>query len=171
MTCNDEPSKPKLTGLIDPSFNYISENWMPNYIKMSMNDIWQRAGIAREGYNYYFLPKPISPFKCSGRFIPASDFFQCWFGIYTISDNQNGVYALKSDGINELDIIRLAIVDQIAWLKNFAGFDTPHVSLDSTAEIITEEIVIDSHEGWKISGRLISTIDVGENNPTLSQIC
>ena len=151
-------------GLSDPSFGFISENWIPQYEKGPMNSIWQSEGINREGYNYYFLPKAVSPYVCSDRFNPTSNYFQSWFGMYTVSDNSDGIYAINNQELNQEDILKLAIADQIAWLKGFAGLDTPLVYLDSNVEIIKEKIVIDSQDGWRLSGRLISNIDVGNNN-------
>ena len=152
-------------GLSDPFFGFISENWIPQYQKGPMNSVWKSEGINREGYNYYFLPKAVSPYACSDRFIPTSNYFQSWFGMYTVSDNSDGTYALNNQEINQEDILKLAIADQLAWLRNFGGMDTPSVYLDNSVDIVKERIVIDSQDGWKLSGRIISNVDVGNNNP------
>ncbi|NOY06027.1 MAG: hypothetical protein GXO82_05275, partial [Chlorobi bacterium] len=118
---SNETAPPARVGLEDPVFNYISDDWIPQYYKMSMNSIWQAEGINRQGFNYYFLPKAVAPNACSERFNPASKYFQSWFGTYTIADNQDGVYAVVNDDLVVDEIIRLAIADQRAWLRNFAG--------------------------------------------------
>jgi len=151
-------------GTSAPIFNYISPNWISQYNKMDMHNIWLIDGIDREGYNYYFLPKAVSPNTCSERFNPNSNYFQSWFGMYTLSDNSKGTYAIQNTELNTMDIIKLGISDQKAWLNSFAGLDTPTVYLDTTEKISVEKIVIDNTNGWKISGRIISNADVGENN-------
>lgn len=169
VSCNLEftlSNNPSRVGLADPSFEYISDNLIPYYKKGPMNSVWQSEGIDREGYNYYFFPKAQSNCINSERFNPSSIYFQSWFGMYTISDNSDGIYALNNQELNEYEILKLAIADQNHWLRNFAGIGTPSVYLDSTIEIVKERIMIDSTEGWKISGRLISNVDVGSNNKT-----
>ncbi len=151
-------------GLSDPFFGFISENWIPQYQKGPMNAVWASEGINREGYNYYFFPKAMSQYVCSDRFIPTSNYFQSWFGMYTVSDNSEGTYAISNQELNQEDILKLGIADQLAWLKGFAGMETPSVYLDNSVDIIKEKIMIDSQEGWKLSGRLISNVDVGDNN-------
>ncbi len=164
---SDETSPPVRIGLEDPAFNYISDDWIPRYNKMNMNGIWQSEGIDRQGFNYYFLPKAVAPNTCSERFNPVSKYFQSWFGAYTVVDNQDGVYAVVNNDLLVVDIIRLAIADQRAWLKNFAGMSTPYVALDSSVETTKEDVTIDGSKGWKITGRLVSNADVGENNLTV----
>lgn len=153
-------------GLSDPFFGLVSENWIPTYQKGPMTSIWASEGINREGYNYYFLSKAVSPFVCSDRFIPTSNYFQAWFGMYTVSDNLDGTYAINNNELNQEDILKLAIADQLAWLRGFGGMETPSVYLDNSIDIVKEKILIDSQYGWKLSGRLISNVDVGNNNQT-----
>jgi hypothetical protein len=84
--------------------------------------------------------------------------------MYTVSDNSDGTYAISNQELNQEDILKLGIAYQLAWLRGFAGMDTPSVYLDNSVDIIKEKIVIDSQEGWKLSGRIISNVDVGDNN-------
>ncbi|MHB1688766.1 MAG: hypothetical protein ACYCVH_15540 [Ignavibacteriaceae bacterium] len=151
-------------GLSDPHFHYISSNWIPQYNKIDMHDIWLNAGINREGFSYYFLPKAKAPDTCSERFNPDSKYFQAWFGIYTVSDNSKGVYAIKNNKLNAMDIIKLGIADQKVWLNNFARLDTPKVYLDTSYNIKVKNVIIDQVNGWEISARIISNTDVGVNN-------
>ncbi len=146
-----------------PSFEYISDNWHPP-IELSMDMIWGMQGINRSGTNYYMLPKSASPYLCSSRFIATTNYFQSWTGLYTIKDNENGTYAIKNGELNGEEIIALAIADQNAWLMAF-GVNNPEVSIDNSVNISKTEIEIDSQKGWKFSGRLISSADVGNNNP------
>ncbi len=166
ISCSDNGTEHVKKGLIDPSFGLITENWISQVNKMSMTSIWQNEGIDLEGNNYYFLPVPKSPYPCSARFFPTSDYFQSWFGMYTINDNSGGTYALSDDELNETEILKLGLADQKAWLINFAGLDTPSVYIDSTTSVTKERIIIDSQSGWKITARLGTNVDVGDNNPT-----
>ena len=164
ISCDKTDNEPGRVGLEDPVFQYISNNWIPDYFKISMDDMWQYEGINRNGDNYYFLPKPIAPFECSSRFIPDSDYFQTWLGMYTISDNSQGTYALESGIPDKEAILALTIADQKGWLKAF-GLNNPSVQIDSSSPISIESIEINFQQGWKINGRLISNVDVGINNP------
>lgn len=164
VSCGDEITNTERIGLSDPSFTTGVSNWIPQ--KLNMSTIWQADGIDWDGYNYYFVTNAQPPYKCSERFNPNSDYFQSWFGMYTVSDKADEKYVLEMGELDELKIIKLAIADQKAWLKSFAGLDIPNVYIDTNINITKEEIKIDSQDGWKISGRLVSNVDVGNNNET-----
>ncbi len=161
--CEEDITTTERIGLEDPSFVNGSGDWIPQ-ARIDMGYIWQSEGINWEGYNYFFVANAKSPNKCSERFNPNSDYFQSWFGMYTVFDKANEKYALEDGELDEIKIINLAIADQKAWLKNFAGLDTHNVYIDTNVNITKEDISIDSHGGWKISGRLVSNVDVGTNN-------
>lgn len=159
-----EKAETEKTHILDnPSFEYISDNWYPPF-ELSMDEIWSMQGINRAGTNYYMLPKPTSPYLCSSRFIPTTNYFQSWTGLYTIEDNENGTYAIQNGELNGEKIIALSIADQNAWLMSL-GLNNPEVSIDNSVDISITEKEIDSKKGWKLTGRLISNADVGKNNP------
>ena len=149
--CSDKDiNSSSRTGLSDPNFQYISPDWIPQYNKMSMRSIWLEHGIDRDGFSYYFLPKAMAPNTCSERFNPLSKYFQSWFGVYTISDNSNGVYAIQDNKLDAAEIIRLGIADQEAWIHNFAGLNIPTVFLDSSYTITVENNngLLEKRIGW-----------------------
>ena len=165
VSCSgDDINSSSRTILNEPNFQYIGPNWIQQYNKISMRSIWLEHGINQDGYSYYFLPKSMAPNTCSERFNPLSKYFQSWFGFYRILGNSNGIYAIQNNELDAMKIIELGIADQEAWLHNFAGLNNPVVSIDSTIPVTVDNVLIDQQSGWKISGRLISNIDVGENN-------
>jgi hypothetical protein len=131
-----------------------------------MDNIWQSQGLNAKGQNYYFFAKPTQSRTYSDRFNPESNYFQAWFGAYTIEDMNNTTYALLNNSLDAKAILQIAVADQIAWLKSFAGLSQPKVSIDTTVALNISQIQIDSRSGWKITGRLNSNVDVGVNNPT-----
>ena len=162
---NDEnPVQASPRGLADPSFIYISGNWYPQAFNMRMDNIWQSQGINAKGQNYYFFAKPTGSRTYSDRFNPQSNYFQTWFGAYTIEDQNNATYALSNNVIDAKAIIQLAVADQTAWLLSFGGNSEPSVSIDTSVDINISRIQIDVRSGWKITGRLNSNVDVGVNN-------
>jgi hypothetical protein len=153
-------------GLADPFFKNVSANWYNQVFKLRMDNIWQSQGISAKGQNYYFIAKPTQSRSYSDRFNPESNYFQAWFGAYTIEDLDNTTYALANYSLDAKAIFQISIADQIAWLQSFAGLSLPTVSIDTSVALNISQIQIDSRPGWKVTGRLISNVDVGVNNPT-----
>jgi hypothetical protein len=161
---DDNSAVPSAKGLRNPAFSYISSNWRDRPYKIRMDDIWQDEGIDAQGQNYYFFPRPTQGHKHSERFNPQSDYFQAWFGIYTIENTNDTIYALSDDGIDAQAIIELAIADQRAWLRTL-GLSQPSAELDDSVPLNVSQIEIDGRSGWKIAGTLNTNADVGLNNP------
>jgi len=159
------PVAPPIEGLADPAFQHVSSSWLNQVFTMRMDNIWQYYGIAAKGQNYYFLPNPTQARTFSDRFNPQSNYFQSWFGAYTIEDSNNTTYAMSNNNINAQAILQLSIADQKAWLISFAGFSSPSVSIDTSVALNISQVQVDGCSGWKITGRLISNVDVGVNNP------
>ena len=152
------------TGGDNPTFKFVAASWSTKPYKIRMDDMWQSEGIDATGQNYYFLPKPAQGHRYSERFNPQSDYFQSWFGVYTIEDTNGKTYALSGDGINPQAILDLAIADQKGWLRSF-GSSEPLVAVDTSIPVNVTEVQIDGSSGWKITGRLNSNVDVGTDNP------
>ncbi len=166
--CKKDDGNPVVSpteGLADPAFRYVSTNWLNQVFTLNMDNIWQYYGIGARGQNYYFFPKPTQARIYSDRFNPESNYFQSWFGAYTIEDSNNTTYALSNNSINAQAILQLSIADQKAWLISFAGLPNPSVSIDTSVALNVSQVQIDGRSGWKITGRLNSNVDVGVNNP------
>ncbi|RPI00979.1 MAG: hypothetical protein EHM64_16410 [Ignavibacteriae bacterium] len=159
------PAAPAAEGLAEPAFRYVSANWFNQVFTLPMDNIWQYYGIAAKGQNYYFLSNPTQARTYSDRFNPQSNYFQSWFGAYTIEDANNTTYALSNNSINAQAILQLSIADQKAWLISFAGMSNPSVSIDTSVAVNVSQVQVDGRSGWKITGSLISNVDVGANNP------
>lgn len=162
---SENPVAPPAEGLADPAFRYISSNWLNQVFNLRMDDIWHYYGIRARGQNYYFFPKPTQAQTYFDRFNPQSDYFQAWFGAYTVEDSNNTTYALSNNTIDTRAIIQLSIADQKAWLISFAGLPQPTVSIDTSVALNVEQTHIDGRSGWRITGRIITNVDVGVNNP------
>jgi hypothetical protein len=163
---NDNPILLRRTGRKDPAFEYVSSNWSKNPYNIKMDDMWLSEGISATGQNYYFFPKPAKGHKYSERFNPQSNYFQSWFGVYTIEDANNITYALSDNGIDPQAILALAIADQKGWLESF-GLSQPIVAVDTSVPVNVSENQTDASSGWKITGRIHTNIDVGVDNPRL----
>ena len=59
----------------------------------------------------------------------------------------------------------MVVADQCAWLKNFAGLQDAVVQRDEKVPITRVQASVAGLDGWKISARLLSNVDVGERNP------
>ncbi len=151
-------------GQKDPSFEYVSPNWSKHPYTVRMDEMWQSEGINATGQNYYFFPKPAKGHKYSERFNPQSNYFQSWFGMYTIEDADHSTYALVGSDLDPQAIFDLAIADQKGWLRSF-GLSQPLVFLDPSVPVNVTSIQIDGQPGWKITGRVHTNVDVGMNNP------
>ena len=154
----------RTTGGDNPTFEFISSNWTQKPYKIRMDDMWQSEGINATGQNYYFFPKPAKGHRYSERFNPQSDYFQSWFGAYTIEDTNDKTYALSGDSIDPQAILDLAIADQKGWLRSF-GLPEPLVAVDTSIPVNVTEIQIDGGSGWKITGKINANVDVGADNP------
>ncbi len=161
---NDTPILLWIAGREDPTFEYVASDWSKKPYNIRMDDMWHSEGIGATGQNYYFFPKPATGYRYSERFNPQSDYFQAWFGVYTIEDADNTTYALSDNGIDPQAIFVLAIADQKGWLKSF-GLQQPLVTLDTSVPVDVSEIQIDGNLGWKITGRFNTNMDVGVDNP------
>jgi hypothetical protein len=148
-----------------PSFQSISKNWFQRVNRQSMDGIWQKGGVAASGENYFYLPAATSGKKHSQRFDPASTYFQSWFGMYIVKDNEAGRYGFAGSQPDTRAIMKLSIADQRAWLKNFAGLEDAFVQLDETVPITCVQASAAGLDGWKITARLFSNVDVGDKNP------
>lgn len=162
---DENPLGTSAVGLSDPSFKNFSTNWYNQVFNMRMDNIWQSQGLNAKGQNYYFFAKPTQSRTYSDRFNPESNYFQSWFGAYTIEDINNTTYAISNNNVDAKSILKVAIADQIAWLQSFAGLSQPTVSIDTSVAFNVSQIQIDGRSGWKITGRLNSNVDVGLNNP------
>jgi hypothetical protein len=148
-----------------PSFQNISKNWLPRVNRQRMDGIWQKEGITASGDNYFYLPAAASGKSYSQRFDPLSTYFQSWFGMYVVKDNETGRYGLTGSQPDPRAILRLAMTDQRAWLKNFAGLEAVVVASDEQTPITCVQASAAGLDGWKISARLLSNSDVGDKNP------
>ena len=148
-----------------PSFQTISKNWFHRVNRQRMDGIWQKEGIAASGENYFYLPAAANGKAYSQRFDPISSHFQSWFGMYIVKDNAAGRYCFVGGQPDTRAITKLAIADQRAWLKNFAGVENADVQLDENVPITCVQSFVAGLDGWKISARLLSNVDVGERNP------
>ncbi len=148
-----------------PSFQTISKNWFQRVNRQRMDGIWQKEEIAALGENYFYLPAAASGKAYSQRFDPTSSYFQSWFGMYIVKENVAGRYGFAGSQPDARAIIKLAIADQRAWLKNFAGLEAAVVAVDESTPMTCEQASAAGLGGWKISARLMSNVDVGDKNP------
>jgi hypothetical protein len=160
---------PDRTGLANPKFGYVSSNWNATIRSLDMHDAWHDiGGVDRVGKNYYLLPKATGASTSSDRFRVLSNYFQAWFGMYTVEDDAGGTYGIKNDEIVLQDILNLAIADQKAWLSAYITDPLKAAAITVTAntsDYTVEDVEIDGCAGWKISGTMTSTVDVGFENP------
>jgi hypothetical protein len=160
---------PDRTGLADPKFGYIAPNWDATIRSLDMHDAWDYfGGVDRKGKNYYLLPKATGSSSSSDRFRVLSDYFQSWFGMYTVEDNDGGTYGIKNGEVVLQDILNLALADQKAWLDAYITDPATAASITVSAnasDYTVAKVEIDGCDGWKISGKMSSTVDVGSKNP------
>lgn len=167
----DDPDDeiPDRTGLADPEFGYISPAWDTTIRSLDMHDAWHAfGGVDRIGKNYYLLPKATGASTSSDRFRVLSDYFQAWFGVYTVEDDAGGAYGIENGELVLQDILNLAVADQKAWLSAYITDPDTAAAITvtaSTSDYSVEEVEIDGCDGWKLSGTMTSTVDVGYYNP------
>lgn len=155
-----EGSKPSLA----LSFRTMPKNWIQQPNRQSMNAIWSGEGMNVKGENYYYLPAPIEGKTFSQRFDPTSPYFQSWFGIYVVKDNESKRFAFADGRLDGNALFQLAVADQRAWLRNVAGLDTPVVAVDTSFPIAVVKVSVAGQDAWKLTGRVRSNVDVGEKN-------
>jgi hypothetical protein len=148
-----------------PSFQSIPKNWMQNVNRQWMDNIWRRDGIAASGENFFYFPAPAAGNAYSQRFDPASKYFQSWFGMYVVKTDGHSEYGSAEGQPDARFVLRLLMTDQRTWLKNFAGMENVVVALDELTPISCTKASVAGLEGWKITARLLSNADVGDNNP------
>jgi len=147
-----------------PEFPNSAEAWHPTPFSIDMSDYWNEAGIAFGGMNYYLLPKPAAGNSWSERFNPDSKYFQAWVGVYTVWDSNGAIYGAQGGELGTKAIVLLGVEDQSHWLEEFAGITSPIVKVDDTVPLTKEATTIDGSPGWKITCRLKTQTDTGDNN-------
>jgi len=148
----------------DPEFTCITDTWVSSVFDLDMSNYWRAQGITHTGRNYYLFSQPAGDTAYSQRFNPESKYFQSWIGIYTVNDKNGEVYGIRDGELDQDAVIRLGIADQTGWLKDFACIPEPRVLLDETVAVTKEMVTIDGEPGWKLSCRLITQADVGDDN-------
>jgi hypothetical protein len=105
-------------------------------------------------------------YNTSQRFSPESEYFQSWFGMYTVNDVNGVTYSLENGTFNPSSVIGLVTVDQTAWLANFAKTPFNILQVTPTGQPVVTATQINGQPAYKINANLISNIDVGVyNNP------
>lgn len=148
----------------DPVFGYVADDWVAQVFWTDMTDYWAEQGIAHTGKNYYLFTKPAGGAAHSRRFDPQSPYFQSWIGIYTVKDKNGKVYGMEDGALDRDAVIKLGIGDQTGWLRDFARISSPRVLIDETVPVTCEDATIDGEPGWKLTCRLLTQADVGEDN-------
>lgn len=148
----------------NPVFGYIADSWVDGVFSTEMDDYWHEQGIAHSGTNYYLFPKPVEGTDHSCRFDPLSPYFQSWIGLYTVRDRDDVTYGIDGGVLDQEAVIKLGIADQTGWLKDFARIPDPRVILDGSVPVTCEETTIDGEPGWRLTCRLLTQADVGEDN-------
>jgi hypothetical protein len=131
---------------------------------MDMGAYWNEAGIPFGGMNYFLLPMPAGGNAWSERFNPESRYFQAWIGIYTVPDSSGAIYGLQDGKLDENATAKLGIVDQTHWLMEFGQIPSPIVQLDDAYPVTKEAATVDGCEGWKVTCRLTTPADTGNDN-------
>jgi hypothetical protein len=147
-----------------PQFRNLPDAWYADPFSLDMSEYWHGAGIPFGGMNYYLLPKPVGGKTWSERFNPSSRYFQAWIGAYTVTDSNGTAYGIANGELDADAIIKLGVVDQTHWLQEFAPILSPIATIDTTVPITKEAVTITGSPGWKVTCRLTTQTDTGNDN-------
>jgi hypothetical protein len=133
--------------------NKLNKNWINSCVLVEMSSVWKKFGLEAIGLNYFTIGLPAR--NLSSRFIPESPYFQSWFGAYLVKFDESREWQIN-------DHFRLAVADQIEWLKMY-GDPNPKAIIDF--DNISHLGKIDLPNNYKANlfkGFIKSHVDVGE---------
>ena len=135
----------------------LNPGWIDGQMIFDMSGIWQSAGIAAEGVNYFTIGAVVN--QHSSRFDYQSPYYQAWLGGYLVRFSQS-----RSWQVN--DHFQLGVADQNTWLGQY-GDPNPYAKVDYQHIVKHQPIKIGKYRAQLFEGSIFSHTDVGRGKRPL----
>lgn len=143
-------------------FSRIPAGWVSSLQPADLTEVWHEAGLKIEGVGYSTIGALVEGTHTSARFWPTSPFYQAWLGGYLFQAPTE----FETNPVGEIcfeNLLRLPIVSQCAWLRNY-GCSNPRAVLKPGSFQLLEEARYQDYPSWLVQGAIETCSDVGAGN-------